>query len=83
MKPAMQFHRQVHQKERPFEVFDISIMDDDEKSLCGQKNIGTNKHHRITTLGFKNCYLFKEGKRTTPGIPTWSPTVVLTWPEGA
>ena len=20
-------------------------------------------------------------KRTTPGIPTWSPTVVLTWPD--
>jgi len=25
----------------------------------------------------------KNHKRTTPGIPTWSPTVVLTWPEGA
>ena len=22
-------------------------------------------------------------KRTTPGIPTWSPTVVLTWPDDA
>jgi hypothetical protein len=22
-------------------------------------------------------------KRTTPGIPTWSPTVVLTWPDSA
>jgi hypothetical protein len=22
-------------------------------------------------------------KRTTPGIPTWSPTVVLTWPDHA
>ena len=22
-------------------------------------------------------------KRTTPGIPTWSPTVVLTWPDNA
>ena len=25
----------------------------------------------------------KKGKRTTPGIPTWSPTVVLTRPEHA
>eukprot|EP00978_Attheya_sp_CCMP212_P047319 scaffold421305_cov50-Attheya_sp.AAC.2 len=24
-----------------------------------------------------------KGKRTTPGIPTWSPTVVLTGPEDA
>ena len=23
----------------------------------------------------------KLSKRTTPGIPTWSPTVVLTWPD--
>ena len=25
----------------------------------------------------------KMSKRTTPGIPTWSPTVVLTWPDSA
>ena len=25
----------------------------------------------------------KLSKRTTPGIPTWSPTVVLTWPDSA
>ena len=25
----------------------------------------------------------KKNKRTTPGIPTWSPTVVLTWPDSA
>ena len=25
----------------------------------------------------------KRSKRTTPGIPTWSPTVVLTWPDSA
>ena len=25
----------------------------------------------------------KSGKRTTPGIPTWSPTVVLTGPDDA
>jgi hypothetical protein len=25
----------------------------------------------------------RNGKRTTPGIPTWSPTVVLTRPDGA
>ena len=24
-----------------------------------------------------------KSKRTTPGIPTWSPTVVLTWPDHA
>ena len=28
--------------------------------------------------GFKNFF-----KRTTPGIPTWSPTVVLAWPDSA
>ena len=26
---------------------------------------------------------FKSDKRTTPGIPTWSPTVVLAWPDSA
>jgi hypothetical protein len=25
----------------------------------------------------------KKSKRTTPGIPTWSPTVVLTGPDNA
>ena len=25
----------------------------------------------------------EKSKRTTPGIPTWSPTVVLTWPDSA
>ena len=25
----------------------------------------------------------RKSKRTTPGIPTWSPTVVLTWPDSA
>ena len=25
----------------------------------------------------------EKSKRTTPGIPTWSPTVVLTWPDNA
>jgi hypothetical protein len=33
--------------------------------------------HRSTNLGTNvNA---KSKKRTTPGIPTWSPTVVLTW----
>jgi len=27
--------------------------------------------------------LDKKQKRTTPGIPTWSPTVVLTGPDDA
>jgi len=25
----------------------------------------------------------EKNKRTTPGIPTWSPTVVPTWPDSA
>ena len=25
----------------------------------------------------------EKNKRTTPGIPTWSPTVELTWPDSA
>jgi hypothetical protein len=31
----------------------------------------------------KNCWEKKMAKRTTPGIPTWSPTVVLTRPDDA
>ena len=32
---------------------------------------------------FELCEIVKESKRTTPGIPTWSPTVVLTRPDDA
>ena len=28
-------------------------------------------------------FIANKSKRTTPGIPTWSPTVVLTWPATA
>ena len=31
--------------------------------------------------GDRGC--LQKGKRTTSGIPTWSPTVVLTWPDHA
>eukprot|EP00984_Skeletonema_dohrnii_P027652 scaffold17284_cov177-Skeletonema_dohrnii-CCMP3373.AAC.2 len=31
----------------------------------------------------KDSKVAKMSKRTTPGIPTWSPTVVLTWPDSA
>ena len=31
----------------------------------------------------KRLYIANKSKRTTPGIPTWSPTVVLTWPAAA
>lgn len=33
--------------------------------------------------GGKNARVFEGSKRTTPGIPTWSPTVVLTRPDDA
>ena len=48
-------------------------------AFCVAKRIGT------TELG-QNENLFgikSSSKRTTPGIPTWSPTVVLTRPDDA
>ena len=41
---------------------------------CENKFYTNNGSHPITSL---------KNKRTTPGIPTWSPTVVLTWPDSA
>ena len=41
-----------------------------------RKSPGTNQGHIGTSQSGKN-------KRTTLRIPTWSPTVVLTEPEGA
>ena len=38
----------------------------------------------VVCLSFCLCLSFeKDRKRTTPRIPTWSPTVVLTWPDHA
>ena len=47
-------------------------MIDDNELKCLQKKDKKNK---------KNKNKDKKRMRTTPGIPTWSPTVVLTGPE--
>ena len=55
--------------------------------LLERKDLGLNRK-KVKSGGPKKIWRKKVAKekrrkRTTPGIPTWSPTVVLTWPDDA
>ena len=54
------------------------ILAEEEKASIKEADEETAQEEVSVKLGSK-----KHDKRTTPGIPTWSPTVVLTWPDSA
>ena len=53
---------------------------------CGgrkEKRQRSSDEDAVTIDDYESKESAKRAKRTTPGIPTWSPTVVLTGPEDA
>ena len=58
----------------------LSIHEHTKKHWCLKET--SQIHVFLTKLSMRPAIVL-EKKRTTPGIPTWSPTVVLTGPDDA